>query len=93
MSDNVNHPSHYTAGGIECIDALEAMMTPEAFEGYLQGNVVKYLWRYKLKGHPREDLHKAQWYLDRLAKHQTTIFERSIDEHLEGIDDGDRQDG
>lgn len=66
MKDNVNHPSHYTTGGIECIDAMKASMTSEAFLGYLKGNIQKYLWRYEKKLAPAEDLKKARWYLDRL---------------------------
>lgn len=66
-SDPVNHPDHYTAGAIECIDAIAAAMTPEEFRGYLRGNAFKYLWRYRMKGGV-ESLQKAQWYLDRLTK-------------------------
>jgi len=66
--DNVNHPSHYTNGGIECIDAIKASMSPYEFRGYLKGNAIKYLWRYRLKGHAKEDLKKAQWYLNRLIE-------------------------
>lgn len=66
MKDNVNHPSHYTTGGIECIDAMKASMTSEAFLGYLKGNIQKYLWRYEKKLAPAEDLKKARWYLERL---------------------------
>lgn len=68
MSDNVNHPEHYTQGGIECIDAIKASMTREEFVGYLKGNCLKYLWRYRNKGKAQEDLKKAQWYLDKLVK-------------------------
>ena len=64
--DNVNSPSHYTKGGIECIDAIEASMTREAFLGYLKGNVQKYVFRYESKSNPTEDLKKAQWYLNKL---------------------------
>lgn len=64
--DNVNSPSHYTKGGIECIDAIEASMTREAFLGYLKGNVQKYIFRYESKSKPVEDLKKAQWYLNKL---------------------------
>ena len=66
MTDNVTHPSHYTTGGIECIDAMKSSMTSEAFLGYLKGNIQKYLWRYEKKLAPAEDLKKARWYLDRL---------------------------
>ena len=65
LIDNVNHPSHYTDGGIECIEAIEAQLTPEEYRGYLKGNVAKYVWREKHKG-GIESLQKAQWYLTRL---------------------------
>ena len=65
--DVVNHPSHYTYGYVECIDAIRASMTRDEFLGYLKGNIMKYLWRYRLKGREAEDLRKAQWYLDKLT--------------------------
>ena len=67
MNDPVNHPLHYTQGEIECIDAIRASMSKEAFEGYLKGNAVKYLWRYQQKG-GNQDLQKAEWYLLRLIE-------------------------
>lgn len=66
--DPVNHPSHYTSGGIECLDALEASMTPIEYAGFLKGQVFKYIWRYRLKGKPVQDLKKARFYLDRLIQ-------------------------
>jgi hypothetical protein len=60
--DNVNHPSHYTSGAIECIDALKAQLGPEGFRDYCHGNIAKYVWRYKFKNGV-EDLKKAAWYL------------------------------
>ena len=65
-SDPVNSPSHYNSGSIEAIEGIEASMAPLAYEGYLKGNVMKYLWRYEKKQKPIEDLKKARWYLDRL---------------------------
>ena len=65
--DNVNHPVHYTTGGIECIEAIEAQLTPEEYRGYLKGNVAKYVWRENHKG-GKESLQKAQWYLSRLVE-------------------------
>ncbi len=61
--DNVNHPEHYTKGGVECIEAIRASMTREAFCGYCKGNILKYIWRYEDKGQG-EDLKKAKVYLD-----------------------------
>lgn len=68
--DPVNSPSHYASGGIECIDAIKASMSREAFLGYLKGNVQKYMWRYEKKVNPSEDLKKARWYLDKLIEEQ-----------------------
>lgn len=63
--DPVNRPSHYNQGKVECIDAIEAALTPEEFRGYLKGNVMKYVWRERNKG-GSQDCEKAAWYLDRL---------------------------
>jgi hypothetical protein len=60
-------PPHYCQGVIESIDAIEASMSPFAFEGFLKGQVLKYLWRYPHKGTATRDLQKAQFYLDKLA--------------------------
>ena len=65
-ADYVNHPPHYTNGAIECIDAIEAALTPEEFRGYCKGNALKYTWRERHKGGD-QDLQKAQWYLRRLG--------------------------
>lgn len=66
QSDAVNHPQHYTTGSIECIDAIEASMTKEEFQGYLKGCIVKYVWRYRHKNNPQQDLEKMLWYGNRL---------------------------
>ena len=66
--DNVNAPSHYLHGKKETIDVIDDCMTNDEFHGYLKGNILKYVSRYKFKGEPLEDLHKAQWYLNRLVK-------------------------
>ncbi len=65
--DVVNHPAHYTKGGIECIDAIQAALTPEEFRGYCKGNAIKYSWRERHKG-GNEDLKKASWYLTKISK-------------------------
>ena len=68
LIDKVNHPSHYTGGKVECIDALEAATK------YLTGiqvvctaNAIKYLWRWKMKN-GIEDLKKANWYINHLIR-------------------------
>lgn len=71
MTDNVNSPSHYTVGDIECIDAIKASMGTQQFRGYLKGNIMKYIWRYQMKGKIQEDLAKAQWYLNKLIENES----------------------
>ena len=68
--DMVNHPAHYTAGNVECIDALESMSVGyrDTVQAALAWQVVKYIWRSPLKGKPMEDLQKAQFYLNRLIE-------------------------
>ena len=67
-ADMVNHPSHYTQGGIECIDALKAAtVSKTGIEAICTANAIKYLWRYEEKN-GIEDVKKARWYIDRLIK-------------------------
>ena len=61
----INNPSHYNSGDVECIDGIEAALSKEEFEGYLHGNIIKYVWRFKYKGGVK-DLQKAEWYLKKL---------------------------
>ena len=70
IKDMVNSPSHYKTDNVECIDAIQSA-TGEGFEYYLQGVILKYIWRYRYKGKPIEDLKKAEWYLDRLLELKT----------------------
>lgn len=66
--DMVNHPSHYTQGGIECIDALKAAtVSKTGIEAVCTANAIKYLWRYEEKN-GIEDVKKARWYINRLIK-------------------------
>ena len=65
-SDPVNHPPHYTAGAVECIDAIAAATTGlHGVEAVCTGAAIKYLWRWKLKG-GAQDLEKARWYINKL---------------------------
>lgn len=60
MTDNVNHPKHYTQhpSGVECIQIVEHM-------NFNKGNAIKYIWRAGEKGNEIEDLQKAAWYVNR----------------------------
>ena len=71
--DMVNNPDHYTHNGIEAINVIEAKLTDEQYEGYLQGSVMKYLLRSNYKGKRNEDLNKAQWYLNTLVENNNEI--------------------
>lgn len=65
-SDNIN-PAHYQQGGIETFDYIRAKLTSHELDGYLKGNIIKYVSRERLKN-GTEDLKKAQWYLDKLVE-------------------------
>ena len=67
MPDPVNSPPHYTSGGIETIDYMEAKSTPEEFRGHLRLTALKYLSRAGLKDDTLKDLKKAQWYVNALV--------------------------
>ena len=60
IDDPVNSPKHYTQGQMEVITAIEGLGLD-----YHQGNVLKYVSRYRYKN-GIEDLRKAKWYIDRL---------------------------
>ena len=64
LADMVNNPPPYNQTGVECIEAIRAA-TDEGYQYYLQGNIIKYLWRYRYKNGV-QDLEKAKWYLDKL---------------------------
>lgn len=66
--DMVNAPAHYTVGGIETIDFIEAKGL-----GYHLGNVIKYVVRCDHKGKPIEDLEKAKWYIERAIELRKSI--------------------
>jgi len=59
--DVISCPSHYDLAGanihLEPIDLVKEL-------DFLLGNACKYLFRFKLKGHPLEDLDKAYQYLN-----------------------------
>ena len=74
MTDNVNHPTHYTSNpakcscgaSVECIQITEHM-------GFNLGNAIKYVWRADLKADAVEDLRKARWYIEREIQKRTAI--------------------
>jgi len=75
IDDPVNSPKHYTQGNMEVITAIEGMALD-----YHQGNVVKYVSRYRYKN-GIEDLRKAKWYIDRLIyieEQRVIINQRSM---------------
>ena len=68
MNDNVTHPSHYTQGKVECLDAIESAVTGlTGIEAVFTGHVIRYAWRWKHKN-GLEDLRKALFYLQRLIE-------------------------
>tara|TARA_R110000803_G_scaffold30350_4_gene68486 strand:- start:4094 stop:4327 length:234 start_codon:yes stop_codon:yes gene_type:complete len=67
--DPVNNPAHYSLGdGVECIDYIKQVLTPQEFKGYCHGNLIKYQHRHGYKMKPVEDMEKAQWYLCKMLE-------------------------
>lgn len=62
--DMVNHPTHYTSGKIECIDAMLEAFGASEVESFCKLNAFKYIWRAEHKG-GMEDIKKAVWYLNK----------------------------
>jgi hypothetical protein len=63
MTDQINSPSHYTQGDIECIDAMVAAYGLEEVQIYAKIAAFKYLWRRGRKDAEQQDVAKAIWYL------------------------------
>ena len=61
-NDNVNHPSHYTQGGMECIDEMIILFGKEAVKHFCLCNAWKYRYRQSEKN-GEEDLKKSDWYI------------------------------
>ena len=66
--DSVNHPDHYNTTGIETIKIIKNSMSAVEFQGYLKGNILKYVARHMHKGMPLKDILKAQWYMSWLVQ-------------------------
>lgn len=67
MTDNINHPAHYTSGRFECIDIMEETQGKEAVKSFCLCNAFKYLYRHQRKNGV-EDIKKAIWYLNKYTE-------------------------
>lgn len=68
--EDMTNPSYYNVeGASQPIEDMEALMTPEQFEGFLWGNIIKYSKRFGRKGDKILTLGKIIWYADRLKTH------------------------
>lgn len=65
MNRFVDLPPHYTQGDIECFDAIRSSQGDSSAVDFAICNVMKYVWRHKVKEDPIQDLEKAQWYLNK----------------------------
>lgn len=70
IDEMVEHPAHYTVGGIETFDFIRAKLPTDELRGYLKGNIIKYLSRSPFKNEDcgQQDVKKAAWYMKRLAE-------------------------
>ncbi len=68
-ADMVNHPPHYNKGQFETIAVIEDIAKSySGYHGYLAGCVIKYISRAPFKGNSKQDLQKAQWYMNKLVE-------------------------
>lgn len=67
-NDPVNHPSHYTQGKVECIDAMEMVFGEAAVAHYCLCAAFKYMWRRKDKENEEQDIQKSLWYFDKFVE-------------------------
>lgn len=71
MAQNqIDHPAHYNQNGIECFDVIKAAIGVDGFKNFCEGNLIKYVYRMRLKGQYLNDLKKARFYADTLIKLQ-----------------------
>ena len=75
MNDPVNHPKHYLhkEGGIECIDYIKQQLGTKGFEAYMEGQILRYMHRNRLKDENIQDLEKAEWYLKKLIDYRKNL--------------------
>ncbi len=69
--DMVNHPPHYKlSNGMESIDVIRAVLTPEEYRGWCKGNALKYQFRAGKKDPTKlvQDYEKTQWFLQELVE-------------------------
>lgn len=72
-ADLVNKPPHYNKGGIECIDYIKQQLGTKGFEDYLEGQILRYMHRNRLKDENIQDLEKAEWYLKKLIAYRKNL--------------------
>lgn len=60
--DMVNHPAHYMADGLECIDVMIKLYGKEAVRAFCMCSAFKYQWRCNNKGNCKQDIAKARWF-------------------------------
>jgi len=82
--DNINHPSHYTQGKVECLDAIESAVTGlTGMEAVYTGHIIRYVWRWKRKNGV-EDLKKALFYIKRLINYAENLLHDADKEAFDG---------
>ena len=81
-TDNVNHPSHYNRGKLECIDIMEDVFGIDETRAFCKLNAFKYLVRAELKGSEVEDIDKALWYLN---KNQELVNKQSVERIIDNV--------
>lgn len=77
-TDTVNNTSNDSSTGVDSFMHMKDQIGKDAFDGFLQGNVMKYTQGYRFNGRPVEDLCSAAFYLFHL------VFEAEPDQAKRG---------
>lgn len=72
----VNHPQHYNAGSMECIDGLVGAFGNEEVAIFCKINAMKYIWRLGHKDDEAQEIGKIKWYLDKYLELKNSIEKR-----------------
>lgn len=72
----INHPQHYNAGSMECIDGLVGAFGNEEVAIFCKINAMKYIWRLGHKDDEAQEIGKIKWYLDKYLELKNSIEKR-----------------
>lgn len=83
MNDAINSSHYKSECSLECYKAMIMVLGVEGFINFCLGNAFKYMWRYKYKRRPKEDLDKSNWYLNKAIEYSVDYDDDLLDKAQE----------